>query len=216
MYNHRNQQNSRAFVFISFSRDKFNTGYENITIATMRNKKEVRYVNHETASFQAIALPYDGDEFFMYFLLPHGNQTVRNLTNSLTAEELQTIISKMNDTFVYVDYKIPKIKISQTVAMSEHLIRMGVQKLFSNANFSNMVKSMDLNLSEITHAAEIQTDEKGTVATGSSTLEYEVYSEYVSLAEPVPFYVDKPFIFFVTHVRTSIPIFFGSVYNPAG
>lgn len=182
----------------------------------MRNKKEVRYIDYEAASFEAIALPYDGDEFFMYFLLPYANQTIKNLTNNLTADELQAIIANMNESFAYVDYKIPKTKLKRTVAMSEHLKRMGVQRLFTNANFSNMVQSMDLNLSEITHAAEIGTDEKGTVASGVSTLEYEVYSEYVSLAEPVKFYVDKPFVFFVTHVRTSIPIFFGLVHNPKG
>ncbi|KAK7604597.1 hypothetical protein V9T40_005783 [Parthenolecanium corni] len=207
-----------AFPFKDYmtQEDQFNTGFENVSIATMRNKKEVRYIDYEAASFEAIALPYDGDEFFMYFLLPYANQTIKNLTNNLTADELQAIIANMNESFAYVDYKIPKTKLKRTVAMSEHLKRMGVQRLFTNANFSNMVQSMDLNLSEITHAAEIGTDEKGTVASGVSTLEYEVYSEYVSLAEPVKFYVDKPFVFFVTHVRTSIPIFFGLVHNPKG
>lgn len=173
-------------------------------------------MDYETASVEAIALPYDGDEFFMYFLLPYGNQTLKNLTNHLAADELQTIAATMNQSFVFVDYKIPKMKLKQSVAMSEHLKQLGVHRIFSNANFSNMVKSIDLNLSEITHAAEIEVNEKGTVASGVSTLEYEVYSEYVPLAEPVQFYVDKPFIFFVTHVKTSIPIIFGIVQNPAG
>ncbi len=181
----------------------------------MQNKKKIPYVRDENTNFEAIALPYEGGEFLMYILLPKSNQTLKNLTDQLTADDLRALFEESSKSASIVDYKIPYLKFSRSKSITEEMKKLGIQKLFENADLSNLVSSTDVRVTEITHAAEIESDEKGTVASTVSALQFESYSGIIMLEEPVQFHVDKPFLFIITHNETSVPILAGLVHNPS-
>lgn len=180
----------------------------------MRNKKQLLYVNNERKFFESITIPYEGQKFVMHLILPYTSQSLENIIKYFTVDDLRIILKKEDIFSTYVDYKIPRMKFSWSKSIKKQLKKLGVRKLFENANLNNMVTSADLQVTEITQAAEMECDENGIIASVATALEYEPYSGITSLIEPVNFFVNRSFLFFITHRETSTLLFVGVVNKP--
>ncbi|XKL64134.1 hypothetical protein PGB90_004220 [Kerria lacca] len=202
------------FDIYKTTKETFNKGSEIIDVDMMRNKKQLLYVNNERKFFESITIPYEGQKFVMHLILPYTSQSLENIIKYFTVDDLRIILKKEDIFSTYVDYKIPRMKFSWSKSIKKQLKKLGVRKLFENANLNNMVTSADLQVTEITQAAEMECDENGIIASVATALEYEPYSGITSLIEPVNFFVNRSFLFFITHRETSTLLFVGVVNKP--
>lgn len=180
----------------------------------MRDQQMVLYVNTSDWQSDAIVLPYAGREYHMLIILPHSTQTLKNLTDHLDdADKLHGIVMKSQ--LKAVDYKIPRMKFLWNKEMETYLSNLGLNTVFKNANFDNMV-SLEFNLtavSGVNHAAEIEVDELGTNANAVTGVQL-IPSLDPLPKNPIPFHVNKAFWFCIYYQPKHVILFTAVVYNP--
>ncbi|KAL6590236.1 hypothetical protein ACP70R_050159 [Stipagrostis hirtigluma subsp. patula] len=188
--------------------EKFNTGSAEITVPMMSGTGFVLYHSNPSLQYDAISLPYDGDDYAMIILLPHLSQTVKNLTDHLHLVNLLSV--KAAATITYVQYKIPKMKFSWKKSLAEAL---KAESIFNNPDLSELTP-MAMKISEMIHATEIEVDEKGTVASAVTGAQAVASSGFFTTEKPIPFHVTRSFLFGISHKPTCTLLFSGSVHKP--
>lgn len=181
----------------------------------MRDQQIVLYVNSSDWQSDAIVLPYAGGEYHMLIILPHSTQTLKNLTDHLdNVDKLHGIVMKSQSKAV--DYKIPLMKFLWNKEMKTYLSNLGLNTVFKNADFDNMVLP-EFNLttvSGVNHAAEIEVDELGTKASAVTGVQIAPASLDSPPKDPIPFYVNKAFWFCIYYQPKHVILFTAVVYNP--
>lgn len=193
---------------MSLLREKYNTGSAEITVPMMKNKDIVPYESNPSLQYDTITIPYFGGEYVMNIFLPYPSQTVKNLTDHmhLTSPLSASETAKMTN----VEYKIPKMKFNWKKSLAEAL---NVESIFNNPNLSELTP-MAVKISKMLHATEIEVDEEGTVASAVSAVQAVPTSGRVVIGEPIKFYVNRSFLFGITHKPTCTLLFTGSVHKP--
>lgn len=150
----------------------------------------------------------------MFLVLPYANQTLKNLTEHITTEHLHQIVKDTTEDYVHAHYKIPRMKFKSQRKINEDLAQLGIKTLFNRPKLTNMIAAADIKVSEVVHAVEIEVHEKGTVATAVTTLSFVPLSLPFPPSEPIPFYLNRPFMFFIYHYETKTILFSAFVYKP--
>lgn len=161
------------------------------------------------ANSQVLELPYKNDEISMLVILPRNIEGIKEIENSLSAEKLSEISSKMKTREVEV--YLPRFKITWgTFCLNKTLVSLGMSDAFNpgQADFSGINGKKDLWISDIFHKAYIEVNENGTEAAASTGL------TIVRAAHPV-FRVDHPFIFIIKDNRSGSILFMGRVMDPS-
>lgn len=86
---------------------------------------------------------------------------------------------------------------------------MGINKIFdpSTADLSNMASEPHSAISDILHKVEIVVNEIGTVASAATVVT-------ITRGGQTTFNINKPFIFFIHHVKSDTVIFWSTVHKP--
>lgn len=113
----------------------------------------------------------------------------------------------MNDTKLALT--LPKLKFSSDGEMKTILENMGLSTLFKQANFSGISED-GLYISRILHRAAVEINEKGTEASAVTL----GTADRIIDDPPIPFGCDKPFLFFIYHVKADTILFWGRVIRP--
>lgn len=203
---------SDQFYEFNTQTKNFHTGVKQIQVPTMSKNESVPYVSNKDLKFEAISIPYVYGEFSMLIILPNRDQSVKTLVNSLKSEQIAEIITSLKLT--YVNYQIPRMKFRWSQDINEALVKLGVKQMFSSAELGNMVDLNNVQVSKVTHAAEIEVNEQGTVASAVTTIQLVPYSGKFYTSPPIPFHADRPFLFSIYHRDTGIILFTGAVQNP--
>jgi serpin B len=178
-----------------------------VTASMMHQKEYFDYT--EGDNYQAIRLPYLGEEFGMTILLPKDGQ-FEDFENSLDAQTLKNINAQM--TSQRIDLTLPKFKFEAFYQLNNVLANMGMAAAFTPAaDFSGMTGNPGLFIGSVLHKAFISVDEKGTEAAAVTV------AIMVASAPPpqiVEFKADRPFIFLITDIKTGSVLFIGRVLNP--
>lgn len=77
----------------------------------------------------------------------------------------------------------------------------------SKADLSNMATDPGSYISDILHQVEIDVNEIGTVASAATVVT-------ITRGGQTTFNVNKPFIFFIHHVKSDTVVFWSTVYKP--
>ncbi len=179
-----------------------------VNLPTMQTKITTYYSRGE--DFQAVALPYDGQELSMLILVPDQGR-LAPFEQSLNGPLFKRILSQMHS--YEVTLNLPKFTFSQEIDLNKALRKLGMTDAFipGLADFSNINGETDLALSGIFHKAFINVNEAGTeagAATGSLLT-------LLSLPQPVKLNIDRPFIFVIFDHESGAILFIGRVLNPA-
>lgn len=180
-------------------------------VPMMCREENVRYFDNKSLQFEAISLRYSGWGYEMCIILPHATQSLQKLINALDLKAIQDIFTA--NSHPKVNYKIPRFKFSSSLPLKETLIRLGMKEAFSKADFSNMLE-VSACLADVTHAAEIEVDEKGTKASAATAVRLVPMCLRIDRSQPIPFHADRPFIALVYHRPTSTILFSATVYQP--
>jgi serpin B len=164
----------------------------------------------ESDDFQALDLPYQGQQLSMLVVLPRANdglpalertwaaaKTYRTATDSLRHEE--TVI-----------VSLPRFKTHAQFKLSSVLSAMGAALAFgARADFSGIADER-LNLSEVVHRALIEVNEEGTEAAAATG----VFMTKSLASLPTVFLADHPFLYFIRHRKTNSVLFAGRLLDP--
>jgi serpin B len=182
---------------------------QKVKVPLMHLKEDFKY--YEDENLQALELPYKGDEISMLVLLPKEIEGLPQIENSLTAESLDILLSKMVTR--EVDLYFPKFKIVWgTLALNNVLSALGMPDAFDpgKADFSGINDTGGLWISDLFHKAFIEVNEKGTEAAAATAV---VMAKAVILY--IEFRADHPFIFIIKDNRSGTILFMGRLSNPA-
>jgi serpin B len=157
-------------------------------------------------------LPYKGDEMSMLILLPNEIEGLQEMENTLTTENLNTLLSKMWTR--EVDVYIPRFKMTWgAFSLKKTLAALGMPIVFDpeRSDFSGINGEKSLFISDIFHKAFVEVNEEGTEAAASTGFAL-VKSAHI---EPPIFRADHPFMFIIRDNRSDSILFMGRVMNPA-
>jgi len=179
-----------------------------VTVPMMHQEEQFDYA--EGDNYQAIRLPYLGNEFAMTVLLPVEGQ-FEDFDNSLDAQILKDITSKFESQRVALT--LPRFQFESSFQLNQALSDMGMPNAFSGgADFSGMTGNTDLFIGSVLHKSFVAVDEEGTEAAA-------VTAVIMVLSAPPPatfnFTADRPFIFLIQDIETESILFMGRVLNPA-
>jgi serpin B len=180
-----------------------------ISIPMMKQTKSFRC--SEGDNYQAVELPYDGQELSLVILLPRsGEFTI--FEDNLNSEFVKEIIKELE--LNEVSLTMPKFEYESAFSLKDSLATLGMKTAFGGeADFSGMNGGHDLLIQDVLHKAFISADEDGTTA-AAATAVIMTMKFMPALAKEIK--IDRPFIFFIRDIPTNSIIFLGRVLNPAG
>ncbi len=177
-----------------------------VTVPLMTQTESFKYT--EGNGYQAVELPYDGNELSMVILLPEEGQ-FEAFEGSLDADLVSDIIEELESKEVFLT--MPKFEFESEFGLKPALAAMGMPVAFTEeADFSGMTGVRDLYIAEVIHKAFVSVDEAGTEAAAATA----VIMKLTAMPEVVEMTLDHPFIFLIRDIETGTILFVGRVMNP--
>jgi len=167
----------------------------------------------ENKIFQALELPYKGNDLSMIILLPRKSQSLDAAEQTLTPAALNELTAKMYETNVAVSF--PKFKIiCGTFSLVPHLEKLGMPIAFTRAaDFSAMTGRHDVLISDVLHKAFVEVNEQGTEAAAATAVVMKIGN---AMAAQTPiFRADHPFFFIIKHNPSNSLLFLGRLLKPS-
>jgi serpin B len=188
-------------------------GADTVEVRMMRQELNLRYWADEALGVEAVSIPYEA--MSMVVLLP-GTGRLAALEDALDAAFLDRVVAGLQSTLV--DLKLPRFEVRCTSQLTEALRRLGIEAGFdtNRSDFSGVTDHPEgLSLSEVMHDAWVKVDEKGTEAAAATMMDFlgEALPEEEP-PEPIPFHVDRPFVFLIRDDETGAALFMGRIMDP--
>jgi len=203
------------FEKASTQNEEFHTSASQFVMASLMHRTgSYRYYNGGT--FQALELPYSGDELSMDVLLPKANNGLPALEQSFTASAAGDWLQKLEPVDKVI-LTFPRFTMTQQFELSSALSAMGMPQAFGGAaNFSGMTGKPDFTISAAIHKAFIDVNEQGTEAAAATSIIMRATAARVPFPEPPPvvFRADHPFLFLIRDAKSGAILFLGRVTDP--
>lgn len=175
------------------------------------------YIHDKSLGFKMIGLPYSDNATTMYVMMPENSSRakIRDLQNRLTAAQIDSMIPKMKLRTATVSF--PRTQLESSTNLEKSFRKLGVKSIF-NVQSSDLGMMLNQNargktrlfVSQISHKVNLSVDEKGTEGAAVTATLID------RSASQVYFNVNKPFLVYVRHDPTRLPLFYGAVFDPRG
>ncbi|WP_020574926.1 serpin family protein [Actinopolymorpha alba] len=176
-----------------------------VTVPMMTQTGRLRFARG--SGWQAVELPYAGEELAMLVVVPSGKSLATDL---LAPEVLRAVATALRPG--PVTFSMPRWDFATKLDLKPSLERLGLTVPFTDrADFSGIAE--DLYIGEAIHRATITVDEWGTEAAAVTGLEMRI----TAALPPDPAAViraDRAFAFAILHQPTRTPLFVGQVSDP--
>lgn len=163
----------------------------------------------ETATYQAVELPYGNSLFTMIVVLPKHGQSIEAFVNSMSHDSwngLRTSLQPQRGRIF-----LPKFKLEFEKVLNDQLKAMGMAVAFGRqADFSKMSRAGGLFISEVRHKTFVQVDEEGTEAAAVTSVAIDRRSATLEFLMRV----DRPFFFAITERLSGTLLFVGKIVEP--
>jgi serpin B len=188
--------------------DFFLANGDKVSVPMMKQQQQFNYAAGD--GYQAVELPYDGQELSMMILLPEEGDFSTfeaSLSGPSVAQIIQGLKSKT------VNLAMPKFTYSSDFGLRDALISLGAKDAFAPgvADFSGMDGKTDLYIQDVVHKAFIAVDEAGTEAAAASGVIVGTTSMPTGI---IKMEIDRPFIYLIRDIQTGAILFIGRVMNP--
>jgi serpin B len=160
----------------------------------------------EEADFQALELPYQGNDLSMLILLPNETDGLPNLEKAVSLEKLTSLEFHKQEVLV----QLPKFTFESEFSLGRLLEEMGMPLAFSEqANLSGMNGKGGLFIDWMVHKAFVEVNEDGTEAAAATT------GGIRATSIPAQFTANHPFLFLIRENSTDTILFIGRVMKPS-
>lgn len=173
------------------------------------------YFYFDGGAFQALEIPYKGNELAMVILLPKDAGGLASFESSITPAKLQSWLKQLTPA-PRVEVTLPKFQMTREFSLGRTLGEMGMGRAFGPAaDFSGMTGKRDFAISDVIHKAYLDVNETGTeaaAATGATLRTLMMRGPDRTL--PVIFRADHPFLFLIQDIHSGNILFLGRLENP--
>jgi|WetSurMetagenome_2_1015567.scaffolds.fasta_scaffold175863_1 serpin B len=178
-----------------------------VTVSMINQNTSFKYA--ESDLYQAVELPYDGQELSMLIILPATGK-LSDFESSFKESVLANIISDLKPNEVQL--ALPKFEFESSLGLKQSLESLGMGDAFSDkADFSGINGAHDLYIQDVLHKAYVSVDEAGTEAAAASAVIIGLSSMPSKTYEMT---VNRPFLFLIRDNATGSIIFLGRVLDP--
>ncbi len=165
----------------------------------------------ETDKLQILELPYTGNDISMIILLPKEND-LSSMIDSIGSSEFSKWTNSMVET--EVDIYLPKFKIETSYTLNDYLQKLGMNIPFtSSADFTGIIGSGGLFISQVLHKAFIEVNEEGTEAAAATAVIMTLTAN--GEESRIVFDCDHPFMYLIQHKKTGTILFMGLISDPS-
>lgn len=168
------------------------------------------------AGWQAVTIPYAGNELAMTILVPDAGQLGK--VEAGLDDRMLAGLTAPGEADRQVDLTLPKWDLASRPDLTSALKASGVVAPFeTERDFRPMSTDPDvqpLRLAAVVHQATVTVDERGTVAAAATAAVFETVGAPITDKPPVTLRVDRPFLFVIHDVATGAPLFVGRVTDP--
>lgn len=180
-----------------------------VQVPEMSNVTSMNYA--ETATYQAVELPYSGNQTSMIVVLPAAGQ-FSNVELAMNAGLYSQVAAGLASQGVQLS--LPRFTIDgATLSLKSALTSLGMSDAFTDqADFSAMVVSDPVFLSDVVHQAFVAVTESGTVAAAATGV---IARDTAAFLAPKIVDVNRPFFFFIRDIPTGTLLFVGRATDPS-
>lgn len=183
-----------------------------ITTPTMHQTGDFAYA--ETASVQAVRLPYAGGRQVCELYLPRAASDLATVEALLTCGRLHAWADRWRPQMVRV--VLPRFAVTTAVDFRPALAAIGMPAAFTPAaDFSGIATTERLAIARVCHGAAIRVDEAGTEAAASTGV-LVAPSCVAPDRSVIDFVADHPFLFLIRDTDSGAVLFLGRVCDPRG
>ena len=183
-------------------------------VPTMHAKLSAGYA--ETGKVALARLPYRGGRFEMVIVLPDSGVEAVSVARDLKESVWQSWLAQTRST--ELELALPRFKLETAMSLKPDLEAMGMTDAFDPrlADLSAMFASGTPStfLSEVLQKTWLVVDEEGTEAAAVTGITMEATSALVR-RPPIPFVVNRPFIYALRDTKTGLVLFLGLVRDPS-
>lgn len=159
---------------------------------------------------------YEGGRYAFLALLPNEGISVEQYLAGLTGETVRNLLSGVTHTAVIVS--MPKFETAYSADMTNALKQMGMIQAFdeNSADFTGLgrYENQNIFISQVMQKTYICLDEKGTKAAATSVVIAAPTS--APIVDPVErIDLDRPYVYMLMDMETGIPLFVGTMMDPA-
>ena len=184
----------------------FHTASGDIQVPMMAKTDRMNYAEYQGA--QMVELPYEGERYAMYVVLPPKGLSLDKMISYVNENLYEQAMSMM--TAQKVRLTLPKLKLETEMVLNKTLQHMGVKTAFTPAaNFKGIAEMGPLVLDQVKQKCYIDVSEKGTEAAAVTSVGVRLTS-----ARPetlVTMNVDRPYVFFIADRTNGNILFAGRV-----
>ena len=160
--------------------------------------------------YQAIRLPYGDGKMSMVIVLPAQGTGFAAFQKGLTVARWQGYLASLRSQ--HGNIALPRFGISYSAGLIPALTSLGMgAALRPGADFGGIFSDRQAAVSQVLHKAVIRVYEAGTEAAAVTG----VIMTTAVPANPFSMRVDRPFFCAILDETTGIPLFMGSILNPA-
>lgn len=182
-----------------------------VTVPLMYQRNDFKMLSEK--DFQAVSIPYKGNNLSMVVLLPRTTDGLAGLEKQLTAANLGRWLERLDrQPPREIDLFLPKFRLETGYDLKPFFLKMGMKEAFGKgADFSGMGPPKgDLWISQIAHKAFVEVNEEGTEAAAATAVEMATKA---MLYYPV-FRADHPFLFLIRDNQKGAILFMGRMAHP--
>lgn len=173
---------------------------------TMRQSARLNYA--EGDGWQAVSLPYVGDQVSMLLVLPAAGRFAE-VEAAMNGARIATIARSLTDHDV--NLTLPRFSFRTAVSLRQQLTALGMGVAFTDAaDLSAITGARNLFVQDVVHQGFIAVDENGTEAAAATAVVVGV----VSVPPPATFHANRPFLFAIRDEPTGAVVFVGRVVDP--
>ncbi|MDR1331268.1 MAG: serpin family protein, partial [Tannerella sp.] len=166
--------------------------------------------------FALLELPFGNGAFSMTVLLPDEGVSLASVVERMNGELWEQCLAGLERDGSVVHVRLPKFTIEYERTLDDDLKAMGMTSMFDPvaANLSLIHPTALLAVSTVKQKTFAEVNEKGMEAAAATVVEI---MDMANLDQPAPprvdFYVDRPFLFFVSERSTGSIFFAGAIRN---
>lgn len=171
----------------------------------------VPYGSSIELSCSVLELPFVTQRLSLFVVLPDDLDGLPALEQILSPDALRHLLATIQTREVQV--KMPRLRLSSRLDLSEPLSKMGLQDLFQAGSVDLSGLAPDdpsLCISTILHRAMLEVSEAGAEAAAASALGVQ----RIGTVEEAVFDASHPFLFFIWDYQTSVVLLMGRVNRP--
>uniref|UniRef100_A0A2M3Z502 Putative serine proteinase inhibitor n=1 Tax=Anopheles braziliensis TaxID=58242 RepID=A0A2M3Z502_9DIPT len=172
------------------------------------------YRTYDASDITIVGLPYRDNITTMYLIQPANSSrmTLRRLQGTLNAKTVESWIARMK--LQKTSVRLPKMHLRSSLDLSQSFQRLGFSSIFSPAksDLSNMFPASGGGqkpyVNQIVHKLDLTVDESGTEGAAATAALID------RIGSPAFFNGNTPFLIYLRHEPTGLPLFYGPVFDP--